>query len=187
VVLVGSSLGGMVAASAEIPADIVSHRVLVDPPLTGGPVRDATMLKDILRLKHRPVAELADYLGARNPSAGRFLLRTMAEMWHEAADGVIEEPLANRWDYFAIDSALRADDAPTLLLQADRTRGGVLTDEQAARALRLLPHGELAHVLGAGHAIHAEKPREFVDLIGRFTRTAGLDRSGYNGPIDAVR
>src|SRR5947209_15592740 len=38
IVLIGSSLGGAIAASVEAPADLIIHRVLVDPPLTGGPV-----------------------------------------------------------------------------------------------------------------------------------------------------
>jgi len=90
-ILVGSSLGGMVAAAVEAPPDIVSHRVLVDPPFTGGPIRDPDMFRDILRLKHAPVAALASYLAQYNPGAGKFLLRSMSEMWHEAADGVIED------------------------------------------------------------------------------------------------
>jgi pimeloyl-ACP methyl ester carboxylesterase len=164
----GSSLGGMVAAAIEVPADIVGHRILIDPPLTGGPVRDAAMLAEILRLKHRDPAELRAYLSELNPGVGAHYLTTMAQMWHSAADGVITEPLAHPGDYFAIDDQLRAIDAPTLILQADPERGGVLTDAQAERALKLLPRGEWIQVPGAGHAIHATNPFEFVREVRAF-------------------
>jgi pimeloyl-ACP methyl ester carboxylesterase len=164
-VLVGSSLGGMVAASVEVPVDMVGYRVLVDPPMTGGSIRDREMYETILELKREPVPALADFLGASNPGAGRFLLETMSQMWHEAADGVIEDMLADPDRYFAIGPALRANESQTLLMQADPTMGAVLTAEWARQALQLLPHGSLVTVLGAGHAIHAYKPAEFVQII----------------------
>jgi pimeloyl-ACP methyl ester carboxylesterase len=171
-ILLGSSLGGMVAATVEAPADLVTHRILVDPPLTGGPVRDREMFQDIRVLKHEPVQALAEYLRRSNPGAGHFLMRTMAEMWHEAADGVIDDLLARSEDYFTIDSALRLIESPTLLLQADPALGGVLSTEEARRALDILPHGSLVQVPGAGHAIHAYKPVEFVRIVLQFV---GLD------------
>jgi 3-oxoadipate enol-lactonase len=174
-VLVGSSLGGMVAVSIEAPVDAVSHRVLVDPPLTGGPIRDRDMFEAILRLKHEPVPELAEYLGRSNPGAGSFWLKTMSEMWHGAADGVIQDMLARPDDYYAVDPALRLDEAPTLLMQADPALGGVLSDEQAELALSELPNGAVLRVPGAGHAIHAYRPREFVDAIVRFVGAKKID------------
>lgn len=167
--IVGSSLGGMVTAAVEAPVDIVSHRILVDPPLTGGPVRDAAMFADILRLKHREPAELAGYLGRFNPGVGDFYLRSMAEMWHQAADGVLVDLLSHSADYFAIDDQLRHIESPTLILQADAARGGVLTDAQAERAARLLPLGTWRPMPGAGHAIHATAPQEFVRQVREFT------------------
>jgi len=177
-ILVGSSLGGMVAAVVEAPADLIAFRVLVDPPITGGPIRDAATFQQILRLKHRPPEELERFLRDRNPGAGRYLLRSMSEMWHEAADPVITEMLADPAGYFDVDQALRAIESPTLLLQADPAMGPALTTEGAERALRLLPHGELVTVMGAGHAVHAFRPREFAELIVDFTAEDGTTRPG---------
>jgi len=169
VVLVGSSLGGMVAASVEAPPDLVSHYVLVDPPLTGGPIREAAVFQRILELKHRAPEALAGFLGKNNPGAGLFLLRSMSEMWHEASDGVIQGMLDRPADYYAIDANLRAIESPTLLIQADPANGAILTDADALRALELLRRGSLARVAGAGHAIHAQAPVEFVRLLTEFT------------------
>jgi len=169
VVLAGSSLGGMVAASVEAPPDLVSHYVLVDPPLTGGPIREAAVFRRILELKHQPPEALAGFLGGNNPGAELFLLRSMSKMWHEAADGVIQDILDRPADYYAIDANLRAIESPTLLMQADPAQGAVLTDTEAQRTLQLLRHGSLARVAGAGHAIHAHAPVQFVRLLTEFT------------------
>ena len=168
VVLVGSSLGGMVAATVEAPADVVTHRVLVDPPLTGGPIRDAPMFREILRLKHEPAPRLANYLEEYNPKAGQFYLRIMAQMWCEASDGVIEDMLERPDDYYAVDQSLRLVEAPTLLMRADPELGGVLSSSEAERALRLLPRGALMDFPGSGHAIHAYQPSAFVQAVSEF-------------------
>lgn len=177
-VLVGSSLGGMVGVVLEAPADVVSHRVLVDPPLTGGPVRDVAQFRRILELKHAPVAQLATFLGFSNRGAGQFYLTTMSEMWHETSDGVLLELLAASETFFAVDAGLSAIDAPVLLLQADPARGGVLTDSQAEHALSLLPRGILVRVDGAGHAIHAHQPERFVQLALEFCRMSSRGVAG---------
>lgn len=168
VTLVGSSLGGAVSAVVEAPLELVSHRVLVDPPLTLGPIRDAGMLRDILRLKHEPIEALARYLTVLNPGAGQYLMRTMSEMWHRASDGIIEEMLADATGYYKMERELRNIESPTLLLQADSAKGAVLADDDARRVLTLLRHGTKVMVTGAGHAIHAFKPAEFVSLVERF-------------------
>jgi pimeloyl-ACP methyl ester carboxylesterase len=96
----------------------------------------------------------------------------MAEMWQEAAPAVTGDMLSSGDSYFDIDSSLSTTEQPTLILQADRDRGGVLTDQQAARAISLLPNGILTRVPGAGHAIHATNPAEFVNLVTDFAQIA---------------
>jgi len=168
--VVGSSLGGMVAGALEVPLDLVTHRILLDPPLTGGPIKDEHMFRTILQLKHQPEESLAAFLAPYNPHAGSFLMRTMAQMWKQAADGVIEDMLEQPRAYNAIEPALRINESETLLVQADPAMGGVLTDREAQEALRVLPRGHLAKMLGAGHAVHAYKPRELTQMIVDFVR-----------------
>lgn len=170
VILVGSSLGGMVAASVEAPEDIVRGRILVDPPITGGPTRDPDMLRTILELKHEEPSALANYLQTQNPGAGRLYLEAISEMWRQAADGVIVDVLDDVDAYWNIEPALRWNTAPTLILQADQSRGGVLTDIEARRAVSILPRGDLMYIPGAGHAIHADKPVEFTNILLDFAR-----------------
>ncbi|HZU12828.1 MAG TPA: alpha/beta hydrolase [Chloroflexota bacterium] len=181
-VVVGSSLGGVIGGAVEIPPDVVSRRILVDPPLTGGPLRDKDMFRDILVLKHGRPPALADYLARRNPEAGRFLAEAMAEMWRESADGVLTEPLSDADHYFDIAPALRQVESPTLLMRAEPDKGGALSAADAERALRLLPAGSsVVFIPGSGHAVHATNPVEFASQVYRFTgadsTTAGAERS----------
>ncbi len=170
ITLVGSSLGGAIAAVVEAPIELVSHRVFVDPPLTLGPIRDERMFRDILVLKHEPVEALAHYLAASNPGAGQHATRMMSEMWHRAADAVIQELLENPDTYYEMERALRNIESPTLLIQADPAKGAVLREIDIQRALELLPHGESITIPGAGHAVHAFKPAEFVSIVERFSQ-----------------
>lgn len=168
--LVGSSLGGAIAAVVEAPIELVSHRVFVDPPLTLGPIRDEGMFRDILVLKHESVEALARYLAASNPGAGVRATHMMSEMWHRASDAVIEELLSNPDSYYEMERELRNIESPTLLIQADPARGAVLREVDIHRALELLPHGESITIPGSGHAVHAFRPAEFVSLVERFSR-----------------
>ncbi|GAC1396391.1 MAG: 2-succinyl-6-hydroxy-2,4-cyclohexadiene-1-carboxylate synthase [Chloroflexota bacterium] len=183
-VLIGSSLGAMVSIVVEADHSLISHRILVDPPLTGGPVRDERMFHDILRLKHEPATMLADYLAVSNPKASIFYLRTMSEMWHEAADGVINDVLANSQSYFDVARPLQNIDSPVLLMQADPQMGGVLNDTNAAEALALLSRGSLLKVSGAGHAIHAYKPAEFASAVTTFARRSPVESSDAQPDIE---
>jgi pimeloyl-ACP methyl ester carboxylesterase len=79
--------------------------------------------------------------------------------------------LAAEDDFYAIDAVLRGIESPTLVMQADARMGAVLTDEQARRAVELMPRGRLVTVPGAGHAIHAYKPIEFTQLVVGFVGT----------------
>jgi pimeloyl-ACP methyl ester carboxylesterase len=174
ITLVGSSLGGAITAVVEAPIELVSHRVLVDPPLTLGPIRDEKMFRDILILKHEPVGVLAEYLSASNPGAGQHAMRMMSEMWHRASDAVIEELLSNPESYYEMERELRNIESPTLLIQADPERGAVLREIDIQRALALLPHGESITITGAGHAVHAFKPAEFVSIVEHFSAGESL-------------
>lgn len=164
-VLVGSSLGAMVSVVVEAPSDLVAKRILVDPPMTGGPIRDPEMFRHILHLKHEPLPSLAAYLGGFNPGSSPFWLETMSAMWHHTADGVITEMLAQADTYFDVGPNLLAVETPTLLLQADPDLGAALTDRGASWALSRLAQGTVVRVPGAGHAIHALKPVEFARLV----------------------
>ncbi len=174
VTLIGSSLGGAVCAAVEAPVDIVSRRILVDPPLNGGPVPDPTMFVDILQLKHLGGDALERYLSERNPRAGRHLTRAMSEMWRHAADGVVVEMLAREQSYYDLSKYLKNIESPTLLVQADPALDAVLTDDGIRDALLQLPHGYATRVSGAGHAVHAFKPVEFISLVEQFIDSGRL-------------
>lgn len=178
--LVGSSLGGMVAAVVEAPVRAVARRVLVDPPLVRGSGPKRPLFEAILtiklseRTKEETVKEIYRALRGEEAGVGNLFLRYMAETWTECAPGVLREALNPVETPGDIDSALAAIESPVLLMRANPARGGVLGHAAVRRALSLLPHGEEQYFEGSGHAIHGSEPDAFARAVDDFERrTAG--------------
>lgn len=68
---------------------------------------------------------------------------------------------------FRFDAASRAPfEGPALFVSG--ARSGYVTDEHTDEIRRLFPRAELQRVEGAGHWVHAERPKEFLAAVGRF-------------------
>lgn len=159
--VIGHSLGALVGLSlGALRPDLVRWLVLLDPPLD--PQLRNVEVEAVYRLRHAPPGELEDYLAERNPDGGRFLAETLAREFRLAADAAFEAMLS------APTPQPRRVAVPTLLVQADPARGGVLGDEAASSAVRALGHARLVKIPGATHAVHASHPAELADAIRRF-------------------
>lgn len=175
-VILGHSLGAMVAAGAAsaTPA-LVRAVVMEDPPFdTLGPgigstpfhaffagVRDvcrqggdvetvAARLAEIRvpRLDGSGAVRLGD---VRDATSLRFSARCLADVDPE----VLEPLVAGRWlEGYDTSSRLHGVKCPALLLQADYSAGGMLPDADAERALSALVHGSRVRVAGVGHLLH---------------------------------
>jgi pimeloyl-ACP methyl ester carboxylesterase len=69
---------------------------------------------------------------------------------------------------------------PVLLLQADPTKGGLMTDGDVERALALLQHGQHAKFPGLGHGLHVEDSGPILDAVTTFL--ASLPEEGASVP-----
>lgn len=180
VAVVGSSLGAMVTVTLEASRDVISHRVLVDPPLVPGSGRKRSLFEWILTIKESgvPVAEqpplLLEVLRPESNGAGRAFLRYMAETWSLCPPGVLREALNPAETPEQIEAVLTSVDSPTLVLRGNLDRGSVLTEEGTANALRLLPHGHELYFPNSGHAIHGTEPAAFVNAVKGFVRSSEL-------------
>lgn len=177
--LVGSSLGGMIAIAVEAASDVVSRRVLVDPPLRRGQGPKRPLFLELLRIKresatpHEQRAALLAALSRDDTRAGLIHLRYMAECWSVTSPGVLVDALWPTETVEDMAAALSALDVPTLIMRGNPSRGSVVDPGDAAWALQFLACGEEQYFPNAGHAIHGSSPAAFVDAVMRFSSHPG--------------
>lgn len=187
--VVGHSLGGMVAAglAAERP-DLVRAVVMEDPTfeMTGTRIHE-TFFPDLFNayLPHagsnRPVGEVAKALagalvgapgGPRVPlgvTRDAATLRFTAASLKQLDPNVLRMILDGHWlNGFDIAAVLAAVQCPALLLQADFAAGGALPDDYArtlADQIRDVTHVRLARV---GHNIHTMATESMRRIVAAF-------------------
>jgi lipase len=159
--VVGHSLGALVGLKlAELRPDLVRWLVLLDPPL------DAQLrnpeAESVYRLRHAPLGELEAYLLERNPGGGQLLADQLAQLFRQAADAPFEAMLG------VPTYQVSRIATPTLVIQADPSRGGLLGDGAAQAAVETLGNAQLVKLPGATHAVHASRPAEVAEAILRF-------------------
>jgi len=157
-IVVGHSLGGMVAllVAAQCP-ECVRAVVVGDAPLT------ADTLGAVLDQSRASLTPL------RNLAGGRYLLEeVIATLGDEgsAVDLYQNDPdvLTALLDDFErtvagydMESMLPSIRCPVLLLQADPTAGGLMTDAEVERASELLAQPFHVRLSGIGHGLHSEQ------------------------------
>lgn len=116
--------------------------------------RNNSMSKLILKFMPRTLRTLVNILPTFDPDFSRAWI-----------DGRVYKGLNH-------EEALRKIKCPLLILHADwyRTEKGLvgaMDDEDAKRALELVPHAEYFR-LKSKHVIHTNKPKEFVKIIKKF-------------------
>jgi pimeloyl-ACP methyl ester carboxylesterase len=165
---IGHSLGALVGlALAEQHPELVRWLVLLDPPLD--PAARNAEVPEVYRLRSGPPGALEAYLLERNPGGGSLLAEMLAREFRLASDAAFEAMLD------ASSYPLKSLRTPTLVLQADPTRGGLLGDSAARSATQTLGNARLEKIPGATHALHASHPADVVAAIREF---AGYSSDG---------
>jgi len=188
-VILGHSLGAMVAAAvaAEAP-EFVRGVVLEDPPFHTMGNRIAatawqaqfTGMREVAR-RGGTVGELADALAdIRLPAPGgtfkrlgdlrdRASLRWSAECLTRLDPEVLTPVIEGRWlDGCDIAHVLPRIRCPVLLLQADPTAGGALTDADTDAIERALPSCRRVRFSGAGHQLHRDRAEAVLLALREF-------------------
>lgn len=188
IVLFGHSLGAMVAAAvaAELP-DRVGAIILEDPPFhtmgnriggTAWPAQFTGMREAASR--GGSIDEITDALAEIRLPAGdgfqrlgdlrdRASLAWSAQCLTQLDPGVLTPVIEGRWlDGYDFPDALSRVRCPTLLLQADPSAGGALTDADAEAVVAAIADCEHVHFPGCGHNLHRDRPevvlRAFADF-----------------------
>ncbi len=193
VVLYGHSLGAMVAAgvAAELTQQ-VQGVVMEDPPFdTMGPrISQSALLSYFAGVQPfaestLPVGTLARQLAeiplttpgkagsvrlgdTRDMAALRFTARCLKPLDREVLSPII----AGRWlEGFDWTAALKQITCPALLLQSDLSVGGMLTDDDAATAERLMSDCSRIRLPNVGHQIHWQHTETCLRLVNSFVES----------------
>lgn len=166
--VVGFSLGALVGVVlAGTRPELVEALVLEDPPLApfGEPAQ--AWLMALLEAKRGGEAAAYELARELHPERDEAEWRREAAWLCDTADGPFLALLEGQHqpDPWVL---LPSVTCPTLVLQADPLAGGALDDESAARALAALPRATLGRFPETGHAIHRERPAEFVETVQSF-------------------
>jgi pimeloyl-ACP methyl ester carboxylesterase len=194
-ILIGHSLGGMVAAAvaAAVP-ELVRALVLEDPTfeMTGSRIGE-TSFPDVFRAyaphagSTRSAAEIARELAdapIRAQGTGEIVrlgdARDPSALWFSASclklldPEVLEPPLAGRWlDGLDTAAVLNGIRCPVLLLQAEFALGGALPDDYARSLVECIDTCLPIKMSKVGHSIHSTAPESMLAVVLPFL--AGLD------------
>lgn len=195
-VLYGHSLGAMVAAgvAAELPQQ-VQAAILEDPPFgtMGTRISQSALLSYFAGVQPfaestLPVGALARQLAeiplttpgktgsirlgdTRDMAALRFTARCLKQLHREVLSPIV----AGRWlEGFDWAAVMQKIACPVLLLQADLSVGGMLTDDDAAEAERLAPDCVRVRLPKVGHLIHWLQTETCLRLANSFLESLEL-------------
>jgi pimeloyl-ACP methyl ester carboxylesterase len=189
VVIFGHSLGAMVAAAvaAELP-DRVRGIILEDPPFhtmgnrISGSAWQAqfTGMREAAR-KPGSVEEITDALAdIRLPASGgafkrlgdlrdRASLAWSAQCLSQLDPEVLTPVIEGRWlDGYDFPDSLSRVRCPTLLLQADPSAGGALTDADAESLKSIVSDCQHVRFPGGGHNLHRDRPESVLRAFADF-------------------
>ncbi len=172
--VIGHSMGGKVAMQLALNyPDMVEKLVVID--MGPGPADDnhrdifeALLALDLSKMASRTEAET--YLSARIPDVGtrQFLLKNITR--EEDGTFTWKMNLPVLWKYFPdILAGVRGDqpfDKPTLFVRGSRS--DYVKDSDWPQVKTLFPKAELVTIEGAGHWVHADKPKELLEALKGF-------------------
>jgi esterase len=176
VVLIGHSMGGKTAMQyaldhcAELNKLIIADIAPKYYPQHNQDVINALNAVDFSKIKTRKEAEniLAEYIS--DFGTKQFLLKNL--YWKDDGElswrfnlKVITEKIENVGIEISADENC---DVPTLFIRGERS--DYILDKDLDQIQELFPRSMLETVSGAGHWLHADKPKEFFDAVIRFLK-----------------
>jgi pimeloyl-ACP methyl ester carboxylesterase len=191
--LFGHSLGGMVAllVAAQYPAGVRGvtvgdsplssqtwqatlqgrDRVLAWRDLAGG---QKPLAEVVEALKNAPIevpgqtdaVPMRDVMGEAS-SVYLWIATNLQQLDPDMLTALLDRTATTMAGY-EMDRVLPAIQCPVLLLQADPTAGGTMTDQEVALALPLLARPQHVRLQGISHALHNEREEPIVQALQAF-------------------
>lgn len=179
--IVGHSLGGWVSliVGAIAPDHVLS--VIAEDPYTGEASlvgskstrdrgsdfeADASFLESA-----RSLSPLKEKIAADNPKYSTELVDKLAWLQFQTDPALIRgrgTRLEQRTDF---TDSFRKIKAPTLLMQGNPEKGGIMPDDEARRVQGLIPNCELISWPHTGHNMHIARNFDFVKAVKRFVKS----------------
>lgn len=171
--LLGHSMGGKAAMAAALRDPSKVDRLIVADiaPVAYGhsqlPVLNAMRAVDLSAVKSRADADNQLERHIANPSLRAFLLQSL-DLSEQAPRWRLNlEVLAHQMDrIIGFPDLAGRFDGPTLFLSG--AESSYVLPEHRTNIRRLFPQARFARIPGAGHWLHAEKPREFESALRAF-------------------
>jgi len=177
-ILAGHSLGGWVtAAVASEHPDLVSRVILVEP--YSGSSSEAGKKErqqrheermeraDLIRQARTP-DDLIPMVTARYAGASEGSIGYVTRMYFELDPALEEGRMSPSKDVDLFEDLFRAIQCPTLLIQGNVEKGGIMSDEEAARVIDLIPNSRLLSWPKVGHSPHIARNHDFIRAAKRF-------------------
>ncbi|WP_372860726.1 alpha/beta fold hydrolase [Spongiibacter sp.] len=170
--LLGHSLGGKVAMQlAATQPERVSRLVVADiAPVSYGRGHDAIieglLELDLRSLRNREQADALLQKAAPELPVRQFLLKNLVREGDGWAWRMNLPVIADCYDLLRDAPAQSPYRGPTLFIRGELSR--YIVDDNRVGIMRQFPDSRLETIAGAGHWLHAERPREFNALVGDF-------------------
>ncbi len=173
--VVGHSMGGKVAMQLALTyPDMVEKLVVVDMEPgqaedNHSDIIDALLGLDLSKMTQRSEAEA--YLAKRIPDFGtrQFLLKNITREDNGSFTWKMNLPVL--WKHYQdILAAVTGEpfEKPTLFVRGSRSN--YVQDSEWEKTKLLFPNAELVTIEGTGHWVHAEKPKELLEVLREFLK-----------------
>ncbi|MBA2610732.1 MAG: alpha/beta fold hydrolase [Bacteroidetes bacterium] len=176
-ILVGHSMGGKVVMFFELKYAGISAKIIIADisPRAYEPHHDAVLAAlnavDFSKIKTRKEAEaiLNTYLD--DFGTKQFLLKNI--YWRDTENNKMDwrfnlKTIAQNYNNIGVALPAGSSDVPALVVRGERSN--YIAESDLIDFKEYFPNYKLETILDAGHWIHAEKPKEFFDVVLEFIR-----------------
>lgn len=177
-IILGHSMGGKVTMFFQLKYNGIAAKIIVADisPRAYEPHHDDVLkglnAVDFTKIKTRKEAEaiLSEYLS--DFGTKQFLLKNI--YWRDTDNNIMDwrfdlRTITQNYNNIGVALPHGSSNVPTLVVRGERS--DYITESDLKDFEKHFPNFKLESVLGSGHWIHAEKPKEFFEAVMLFVRS----------------
>lgn len=177
-IILGHSMGGKVTMFFELKYKSIAEKIIVADisPRAYEPHHDDVLkglnAVDFTKIKTRKEAEaiLSEYLS--DFGTKQFLLKNI--YWRDTENNIMDwrfnlKTITQNYNNIGVALPQGSSDVPTLVVRGEKSN--YIAESDLKDFEKHFPNYKLETVLGSGHWIHAEKPKEFFEAVMLFIRS----------------